>query len=940
MKKNTLFFIAAMMVSIKLFAQTTMPSQRPEHPLPFREVSGIVKDTTDQSVVGATIILLSKKDTLKTATNADGIFIFKNVKDATFLITIQAIGFTISNRKFLNNDTKPYLVLDPIILKNESYLLSEVKISGKPSIVYKTDTVEYKASDYKVRENATVDELLKKMEGMEVGPDGSLKYQGQSVSKAKLNGKDFGDGDVAQAIKNLPADIVEKVQVVNDYGDQAARTGMKDGLATPILNLTTKAEKSVGDMLRLTAGDGNNDRYDERLFAQRINANEQLGLIGSAANTLNGVANLGANSSQNNTNAASGTAGINGSGGTNTIDVAALNYRDQWSKFIQVNASYSYSLNDIKLISNSNGQALSSFGTTSFTQNNVTISNNKRHKINFEFEYTPDSANFLRITPTFTYADITNNVNNQYTQTGFQNQYSTGLSTYKNTTPTFGALVLYQHVFRKHPGRNLSLQFNFLRNNQQQNTFQNTEIEYRDTLQQLIKDSLIHRNINRGNINSTYRTSLTYTEPLNRFSRLDFNVQVNYKGYNNNAITGNIDPFGIATIIDSLSNVYKYSFVETRITADYKLTRQKYFLTIGVVNIPTNLSGTNISKSLTINRNDFYIVPVLYFQYQFSKTQQIGISYTGSPTAPDFTQLQPVPDFTDPQNPVYGNPGLKPAFTHAIVTQYNNYIANSKLNLSGNLTANFYQDQVKVNFVQVAQPASQSFLNEIHYLNISGSNSIIGNYNISKQLDNRNYNLTLNGTVFYNYDLGMSNNIVNHLTTWRVNERFGPRLIPNETVEINPFVSYDINRTFNSIPSTVIGIPGSNDIRTEALNMEGRFYLGKNKTFTIEYNISKNYISGIASNITRNPFVTNFFLEKEFFSRKNGILRLSVFDLFDQNNFISHVATTTGYTDTKSNALSRYFSFSFILYLQKWSGIAKSNGKKMQRRGDGSFISN
>src|SRR3984885_5350257 len=301
------------LLSVSLFAQQARTrSQTPlPPPLPFREVSGIVKDAAGQIVTGATITLVSKKDTLKTATNDDGIFIFKNVKMAVFVITIKSIGYTTSVRRYLNNDAVKRIILDPVILKNETNMLKEVKINGTPTITYKTDTVEYRASDYKVRQNATVDELLKKMEGMEVGSDGTLTHQGQQVTKARLNGKDYAGGNVAQAIQTLPADIVDKIQIVDDYGDQAGRTGIKDGDPTKVLNITTRADRSVGDIVRLTASDGSDDRYDERLFAQRIDANEQIGIIGNARNTVNGVASTGLNSSAPGT---SSTAG--GSGGT------------------------------------------------------------------------------------------------------------------------------------------------------------------------------------------------------------------------------------------------------------------------------------------------------------------------------------------------------------------------------------------------------------------------------------------------------------------------------------------------------------------------------------------------------------------------------------------------------------------------------------------------
>ena len=165
-----------------------MGQQQPVKPatpvagLATRQVSGIIQDSTGQAVPGATIKLKSLKDSILTSSDKDGIFIIENVKSASFVLTVAEIGFKTSVRKYLNNDQSAKIVLEPIVLSDESYQLKQVTVNGAPSVVYKVDTVEYRASDYKVPEYATVDELLKKMEGMEVGADGSLTHQGQSVA--------------------------------------------------------------------------------------------------------------------------------------------------------------------------------------------------------------------------------------------------------------------------------------------------------------------------------------------------------------------------------------------------------------------------------------------------------------------------------------------------------------------------------------------------------------------------------------------------------------------------------------------------------------------------------------------------------------------------------------------------------------------------------------
>jgi len=193
--------------------------------------------------------------------------------------------------------------------------------------------------------------------------------------------------------------------------------------------------------------------------------------------------------------------------------------------------------------------------------------------------------------------------------------------------------------------------------------------------------------------------------------------------------------------------------------------------------------------------------------------------------------------------------------------------------------------------------------------------------------------LELNGTINYGYNIAMTNNVENFSTSWTFNERLGPRIDPNDWFEINPYVSYDVTKSSNSLPDAP-----DNNVRTAALSVDGKVYFFQ--TWLVGYSASKNYVTGISSNLTKNPFVVNAYFEKELFKKRNGILSVQFFDLFDQNNFVTRVTTPTGYTDTKSNALSRYVMVSFRINLQKWSGAAKRHGQLMQRRGDGSFINN
>lgn len=961
MKKIPLLFIILLLSVQSLFAQFGRGNRGGRNsapvapPLPAREVSGIVKDSTDTPVIGAIITLMSKTDTIRSATNADGIFVLKNVKAPVFVLTISEVGYQTSTRKYLENDAIKKVVLDPIILKSQINVLAEVKVNGTPSITYKTDTVEYKASDYKVRENATVDELLRKMEGMEVGSDGSLTHQGQQVTKARLNGKDYAGGNVAQAIQNLPADIVDKVQIVDDYGDESARTGVKDGPPQKVLNITTKADRSVGNVGRITAGEGSDGRFDDRLFLQRINANQQISLIGNFRNTINGVASTGINSGSGGTFGSQSSSG--GSGGTTKTLTPTLSYSDQLGKKIQVTSSYAYSYNDVYSINNSTGQQYTTFRnglnaldtTTYFTRNSTGNNSSITHRFNFDIVYNIDSANYLRISqPTggnlLSYTSTNNSSDAQNIQTGFIHQTSIGHTTSTNTTPSYGGQVFYQHLFQK-KRRNISVQLTYSRTNSTSLNEQLTHIlYYRDTVSTLtpFEDSLVHRVIQRGSLTRSYRASLTYVEPLGPLSQLEFNSQWIYRGYNNNAYTDNIvDSLGGLNVpIDSLTNVYHYSFTEGRIALNYRLNKTRYNLSLGVTGIPTLLQGSRVGFDAAVNHSSFNLIPIIRYQYAWSRTERLSFYYTGTPTEPTFNELQPYTDLTNPQNPVTGNPDLKPSFTNTLTLQYNNYIPNSQLNFSTNINASFINNQVTTN--NVLQPVvvpktvggttqlDTSYITNTHFVNLSGSYSVNGNYNIAKQFDDRKYNLELNGNVTYGYNVAMTNSLENFSTTWRYNERFGPRIDPNDWLEVNPYVSYDVTTSTNTLSDF------RTNTKTLALSVDGRFYFWK--TWLFGYSVSKNYVTGISTNVTKNPLVINATFEKEFFRKHNGILSIQLFDLLDQNNFVNRVITPTGFTDTKTNSLSRYVMVSFRLNLQKWSGSPHRNGRELKRRGDGSFI--
>ncbi|WGQ08803.1 outer membrane beta-barrel protein [Pedobacter gandavensis] len=959
--KKTLLLLGFIFSSAYGFAQNQSKETAPP-PLPTREISGIVKDSTDLGVIGATVTLTSVKDTLKTSTNSDGIFVFKNVKSATYTLMVQSIGYAPTKPvRYKQNDAIPRIVMDPITLKEEKNLLNEVVISGTPSITYKTDTVEYKASDYIVRKNASVDELLKKMEGMEVGTDGTLVHQGQSITKAKLNGKEYLGGDIANAIKNLPAEIVDKIQIVDDYGDQAARTGVKDGDAEKILNITTRTDKSVGNMVNANVAAGSNKRFESGVFGTRINGNQIIGVNGSFNNTINGVASSGDNGGSSNSGGGGGRGGNSGnssngsgnsgssggaSGGTTKIGNGSVSYRDKVSKKVAVNLNYGFNSSDVNSITESTAKRYAVIDTNvqKGVVDNLTNERSRRmsdnltqsHNFRLEIEADLDSSNFLRVIPTFRTNSTTSTRLDTIFQRGYNNRDEFIRNLTKNTKPQIGASVFYQHIFKK-PRRNVSMQVDLNNNNQESEQIQDGRYTFynKDPLI-LPYDSLVNRIVERKNLQKNYRGSLTYVEPLTLNTQLEFNAQLNYNGYDNTATTRNIGENGALAVIDSLSNIYDYSFTQGRIALNYRygLDRMsKVRFSVGLTGVPAVLSGTKASLGTSTHRNSFNLIPIARFEYMWSRQHKVQINYSGNAVEPSFDQIQPVRDVTNPQSPVIGNPDLLASFTHTLNANYNNYIANSKLNYSLNVNASTTDNAVIRNVVQIRTELPKggtNTINEIRYLNTNGVYRINANYSVNKQLNDRKYNLALSGSYSYDHRLSMSNGVLNVANVQTMMERFGPRINPTEWFEVNPNVSYTNTRSTNSVITAA-----NTNTNTLALNVDGRVYLWDSYLFG--YSASKNYVRGISSNITSNPFVINMYAEKEFFDRR-GKITVQAFDVLNQNNFVTQQIDGTDIVDTKSNALSRYFMVKLTMRLQKWSGATGKNGRGVMRRGDGSFM--
>ena len=927
-----------------------------------RPVHGTITDSTKLTLPGSNILLTSEKgDSTNTVSDVKGNFTFPAVKGIKITITVTSIGYQTLKRHYtLNADNTP-ADLGVIILKVQSNMLNQVNIVGVVPITLKEDTVEYKASAYKVRENAPAEDLIKKLPGVDVDVNGNITTQGKQVTKVRINGKDFMGGDVQSATKNLPADVIENIQMIDDYGDQANLTGVKTGEPDKIMNITIRKDKNYGYFGQATVGDGEDalpvsqgiadqNRYIGSLNAFKFNGDQQIAVLGSINNTnVNtfsfGSANPGGGGGGGGGRGNGGRGGggqANGSlittaNGITDAHSIGVNFRDQWGKNLSVYGSYSFADNTTS--TNSNSLTTQTSATNPITQSKISTNQDEsiNHRFTWNMEYKPDTVNYFKITPTFSYGGTNNN--DFETDTVFRK--NTLSSAYKNPTtsnsqtPNYGITALYNRKLNKR--RNLSINFNL--STAPGSSYQNPQYIYAPGSPHTAPEN---QNINTNSHTTSFGTTWSYLQPIGKVTYLEFNYSFNHSITNNNKQTDTLYDVNQQLFRNdtAFSTIYNYTFTTNKVGINYRVVQKKYNYTVGIGVQPSVLDGDAVLTGTQTHASSFNVIPAFRFAYNFSRSRNLNINYNGSSSTPSFSQLQPKIDFSDALFPVEGNPNLKPQFTNSFSIRYNNFSF-----VTGDIFFASLQYQQISNYVAsntITFPstytANPKLKNTVltEYDNSDGYNNTSGQLTYAKPFANRKFTIFFRGTVTYTNNIGYLINIdsVTFAPTKEKNLaknlQFTPQLqfridIAN-VIDAQLLTNYAINKTTNSIQNPLLS--SNSNIRTWNSGLNGKNYFGD---WTVSYDFVHATNYGYASNIkVTNPNILNTYIERRFLKDHRGTIRISAFDLFNQNTGFSSSTNASSITETHVNRLARYYLATFTLRLQKFAGKAPTQDPGMR----------
>lgn len=915
-------FIAALFISANTYAQTG------------RDVHGTVTDSAKVTLPGSIVRLIAGADSISTATDAKGAFLFKGVKAAQFSLVIQSIGFEPVRKRIALDNSKEPVFLRPIILKPSTQMLKEVTISDVIPVKIKEDTVEFNTAAYKVRDGAPIEDVIKKVPGADVDANGNVTFQGKSVTKVRVNGKDFFGGDLKTATQNLPADAVQNVQFLNDYGDQANLTGIKTGDPQTILNINIKPSRNHGVFGQVSAGggkdaipqvDGTKDaaRYIAQGNMFNFDGNRQIAVLANYNNTNTNLFNFGGGGGGR---GPGGPPGSNTSNGITTARSIGLNYRDSWGKKITVYGSYSFTDNTVSTITSSLQNNISLHGTSYLNSLTNETDTKVNHRFTFNMEYKPDTVNYLKISPSYSFAGLNS------TQTGVNKQgIDTSLTTDYNfntlshsTAPNYGINVLYNHRFNGH-GRNFSVNIGVGRS---------TNDQYQNPIYAYIKgipNAPLNQQITTNTNTDTLGTYVSYIEPIARRSYIEINY--NYK-HSYTTVDKLDDTLTSANQLNEyalLSNNYNYTFITNRFGLNYRFVEKKYNYVLGVTAQPSLLEGSSaVSKPTSIS--SFNFSPNAHLIYNFSRTQSLSVNFSGSSSMPTFTELQPVTDFSNAQYPVTGNPDLKPEYNNTFSVRYNKFDFASGNVFFSNFS--FVQTDNKIVANTIYYPATYTLNTHLagtiatQYQNAGGYYSANAFYVFAKPWEKRKYNLFFIGNLSYINNISYITNVDGTTYDPTTEENIAKSLVASQGVrfriDIADKIDAELNTTYSVTSSkNSINQPGIQDnFRSWVMGINGKNYIFKDWTYSYDY--SKTFYYGYSG--AKNPNIFNTYLERRFLKGNMATLRFAVLDVFNQNTGYTSTVSGNSIIQSNVNRLGRYYMLTFTYRFSKMAGKAPGRG--------------
>ena len=906
-------------------------------------IRGIVTDTVEKKLLfNGAVVLLRKTDSVMVCfrrSAANGEFVLPNLPAGKFLLMVSFPAYADYLDEIELKDSASSLDLGRVMMTLKSQLLQAVVVSGTQAIRLKGDTTEFKADSFKVQANASVEDLLKKLPGIQVDKNGKITAQGEAVQKVLVDGEEFFGDDPTLVTKNLRADMVDKVQVYDKKSDQAAFTGIDDGQKTKTINVKLKEDKKNGYFGKLSAGAGTDGYHDSQLLFNRFRKKMKIAAYGILSNT--GTAGLGWQD-QNNYGGGNGmmTADANGniigqddlsgwdgnySGqGYPLVQTGGLHYNNKWDgdkKSINLN----YKI--LQLFVNGNSTTNSEFilpdASASYYQNQHQGFKNQilRNKMDGVFETQFDSATSLKVTLGGTLihkiTQGTSATQSLLVMDSTQINNALGHTSTDGDNNSFNGEFLFKKKLKK-KGRTLSVDFSPNYNTSRSTGYLFSQNNYFTHGAPSLSQVTDQYKTSTGSIFSL-NTKATYTEPISVSSSLiaSYGIQVNNSAADktsfNKSQQGKYD-----SVDNKYSSDYSLNTFTQKPGLYYSLVKKKFRVYAGS---DVGFSGFKQRDLLadTLGKRHFTnYYPSAFLTYNIASQNSIWLNYNGSTTQPTLQQIQPVGNNDDPLNIAVGNAALKPSFQNNFRLNYYFFKALSNKNLWSGINYNFTDNAISTNSYvdSIGRKITQA-------VNVNGNYSISANINYGFKWKKPDINFNLSSNISKNRYLSYVNSLLN--TTNSGDYTLG--LFAGKFKEKKIDISFQASVTYTNSKSSIQS-SGSVHYWSYNLNPNADFFLPLALQIHSDLNYTFRQRTSAFDN-NANVALWNAWFGKKFLKGEKLLIKVSANDILNQNKGITRNVNSNFISQNTSNSIQRFYLLSLVWNFSKAGTDAPQNNGMM-----------
>ncbi len=890
------------------------------------DVSGVVTDSAGVGLQGATVVALTRADSVLTkfaTSSSDGSFTLRRVPEGDYILQITFVGFqtwrkdiTVSEQDFDAGTA----TLDISVAELDELVVSAEHIP----IVIKKDTLEYNAAAFATRPNAVVEDLLRRLPGVEVDADGNIKAQGEDVQQVLVDGKEFFGNDPKMATKNLPANAIDKVQVYDKKSDMAEFTGVDDGEETKTINLELKEEAKKGYFGNMSGGYAAEGRYDGQASINRFSSNTQLAFIGNLNNINRQGFSFGDYLSF--MGGMSAVMGDRGSFSTGGIPISSdlsdgfsetlalgLNVGHDFGSKTEIRSSYFISnIENNQVRSTQQQQVLGSALSALTLQNTTQNSDNLAHRMSLTAKHEFQKGNELQLRSNFSLSTSSldnlgarettsfegftqNNATTNYVTDGDQTSGDASLTWRKRITENGLSLVA-----------NTRMNLNDSDNRGELNSLTGIAgggnvLTYEEIAQ--IQNSL-------GNtLNQTQRLSLSKSFPGNmlidvRGERQVINEDKDQTVYD--LVSGQ------QVVNDLLTNGLDRTYTYFKGGLNLRKNWEDFSFGIGAVIQESTLEGKIIENDVSVSNGYTHVLPNMNVRWAVGDGQNLFVRYAASTREPSMSELQPFTDNSDPLNIYVGNPSLEPEYRHDISTNYHYFDQFTFVNLFANLRASYTENKIAR-----SRTVLDGLKQEITSINTDGDWTLSGNVNFGSPIRPVGMKFNVSVNSMYNKGIEFINAEENKTTTRRNTIKTTLENRDKDLFDLAVSASY----TFNDVKYTLNERFNQNYINS-SYEVRAAYYLGESLEFSTSLDL-KMYSQDVFGE-ARNVPLWQASITKSMINQRADLQLLGL-DLLDRNEGISFSNSGNFISEQRVNSLGRYVMLKFIYRL---SGSGRDSGPK------------